>query len=171
MAIFDAPNARICSIIFSLGLARLGGNLKLFVEDDKGGFVVFADLRRPRPLAIRAHVPELQHLSIGRWDAGRAILMRSYRMRRRRHTHLFDGLPRIMAEPGKVPGGKIARPGLHTLFGTSSIIKNLQRNDTQMRKFIQIRRSAIESHAKYERHYFIYSNSIIYDRAHISSPS
>ena len=101
MAIFDAPNARICSIIFSLGLARLGGNLKLFVEDDKGGFVVFADLRRPRPLAIRAHVPELQHLSIGRWDAGRAILMRSYRMRRRRHTHLFDGLPRIMAEPAQ----------------------------------------------------------------------
>jgi hypothetical protein len=78
MVIFAEHNARICSIIFSLGLARLGGNLKLFVENDKGGFLVFADLcAGPGPLAIRAHVPELQHLSIGRWDAGRAILMRS----------------------------------------------------------------------------------------------
>jgi hypothetical protein len=72
-------------------------------------------------------------------------------MRRRRHTHLFVDLPRIMAEPGKVPGSKVAHPRLQTLFGTSSIIKSLQRNDTQMRKFIQIRRSAIESHAKCER--------------------
>jgi hypothetical protein len=83
----------------------------------------------------------VKHLSIGRWDAGRAILMRScdafeeLRTRRRRRTHLF-GLPRIMAEPGKVPGSKVARPRLQTLFGTSPIIKSLQRNDAQMRKFI-----------------------------------
>jgi hypothetical protein len=51
------------------------------------------------------------------------------------------GLPRIMAEPRKVPGSKVARPRLQTLFGTSSIIINSQRNDTQMRKFIQIRPS------------------------------
>jgi hypothetical protein len=37
---------------------------------------------------------------------------------------------RIMAEPGEVPGGKVARPRFQTLLGTLSIIINLQRNDT-----------------------------------------
>jgi hypothetical protein len=45
-------------------------------------------------------------------------------------------LLRIVAEPGEVPGGKVARPSLQTLFGTSSIIIKLQCNDTQVRKFI-----------------------------------
>jgi hypothetical protein len=58
MVIFAEHNARICSIIFSLCLARLGGNLKLFVENDKGGFLVFADLcAGPGPLAIRSTDP------------------------------------------------------------------------------------------------------------------
>jgi hypothetical protein len=75
-----------------------------------------------------------------------------------------------MAEPRKVPGSEVARPRLQTLFWTSSIIINFQRDDTQMGKFIQIRRSTIESDAECERHYFIYSNSIIYDRANVSPP-
>jgi hypothetical protein len=47
-------------------------------------------------------------------------------------------LLRIVAEPGEVPGGKVARPSLQTLFGTSSIIIKLQCNDAHVRKFIQV---------------------------------
>jgi hypothetical protein len=58
-------------------------------------------------------------------------------MRRRRRTHLVVGLPRIMAEPGEVPGSKVARPRLQTLFRTSSIIKSLQRGKN-MRRFYRL---------------------------------
>jgi hypothetical protein len=80
-------------------------------------------------------------------------------------------LLRIVAEPGEVPGGKVARPSLQTLFGTSSIIIKLQCNDTQVRKFIQVCRPVIEPHAQRMRHYFIYSNSVLYNRAHLTSPA
>jgi hypothetical protein len=39
-------------------------------------------------------------------------------------------LPAIMAEPGEVPGSKVARSRLQTFFGTISIIINFQRKHT-----------------------------------------
>ena len=40
-------------------------------------------------------------------------------MRRRRRTHLVVGLPRIMAEPSKVPGSKVTRLDLALFIDTA----------------------------------------------------